>query len=241
MLEALRSGRHIDKLFIALNIEEGKQVSEILSRAESTEVTLERLNRRELERISVTKKSQGVIAVVPERSYAAIEDMLIAASETDEPPLLCVLDGIQDPHNLGAIARSVEAVGGHGLVIPDRRAVGITAGVVRASAGAIEHLPVAKVQSVPRTLELLKIMEVQCVRLDASASIDYTDFDLSGPLALVVGAEGEGVSEEVKRRCSSAVAIPQKGKVISLNASVATALVLFEAARQRRVHHNCKE
>ncbi len=233
VLEALRAERNIDRLLVADGIEVGTQMQEIFSLAEDAGIRVEHLHRRELERQSRTKKSQGVVAVLSDTRYVTIEDIILAADSRNQAPLIAVLDGIVDPHNLGAIARTLDAAGGHGIIIPERRAAGISPGAIRASAGALMHLPVARVVNIPRTIEYLNQLGLQTLALSADAESDYTQADLTIPTALVVGSEEKGVSRLSLKNCTAAISIPMHGQLASLNASVSAAIALYEAVRQR--------
>ena len=216
------------------DLELGSQLREIIYLAEDAGIQVDAISRRDLEGQSQTKKHQGVIAVVPDPRYHNPEDFVAAAKNMGEAPLIVMLDGIQDPHNLGAIARTVDAAGAHGLIIPQRRAVGITPGAVRSSAGALEHVRVARVVNLNRTIENLKQSGVSVVGLDTDGDIEYTQADLSGPVLIVVGSEGKGLSRLVRENCDRIASIPMAGELSSLNASVSAGIVLYEAFRQRR-------
>ncbi len=233
MLEALRAERNIDRLLIADGIDVGPQMREIFALAESIGIQVERLDRRDLDRQSRTKKSQGVVAVLPDTRYVDVEDLVFEADGRSQAPLLAVLDGIVDPHNLGAIARTMDAAGGHGIVIPQRRAAGITPGAIRASAGALMHVPVARVVNIPRTIDYLNQLGLQTLALAADADTDYTTADFTIPTAIVVGSEEKGVSRLARKRCTSIISIPMHGQLASLNASVSAGIALYEAVRQR--------
>jgi len=233
VLESLRSGRDIERLVMIDSLEMGAQLTEIIVLAEEAGIPVDAVSRRELESQSQTKKSQGVIAIVPDPRYHDPEDFVIMANRKREVPLIVMLDGVQDPHNLGAIARTVDAVGAHGMIIPERRAVGITPGAVRASAGALEHVRVARVVNLNRTIENLKKSDVLVIGLDANGDIEYTEADFTGPVVIVVGSEGKGLSRLVRENCDQIVSIPMSGKLASLNASVSAGIVLYEAFRQR--------
>ena len=233
VLEALRAERNIDRLLIADGIEVGAQMQEIISLAEDAGIQVEQLQRRELDRQSQTKKSQGVVAVLPDTRYVSVEDIILEADRKNQAPLVAVLDGIVDPHNLGAIARTMDAAGGHGIIIPERRAAGISPGAIRASAGALMHLPVARVVNISRTIEYLNTLGLQTVALDVDAETDYTAADLTVPTAIVVGSEEKGVGRLAQERCTTTAAIPMHGQLASLNASVSAAIALYEAVRQR--------
>ncbi len=233
MLEALRAGRDILRILVADGIEIGAQMREILDLSETARIDIERVHRRELDRQSRTKKSQGVIAVLPDTRYASIEDLIFEADRRNQAPLIAVLDGIVDPHNLGAIARTVDAAGGHGVIIPERRAAGISPGAIRASAGALMHLPVARVTNISRTVDYLNQLGLQTLALAADADNDYTQTDLTVPTALVIGSEEKGVSRLTLQNCTATISIPMHGQLASLNASVSAAIALYEAVRQR--------
>lgn len=190
--------------------------------------------RARLDRLAGTDRHQGVVAVVADYAYREVDDLLEAARRAGEPPLLVVLDGIEDPQNLGAIVRSAHALGAHGVVIPRDRAAGVTPAAAKASAGAVEHTPVARVTNVAQTLERLKGEGVWSVATAAEATRDLADVDLTGPIAIVIGGEGHGVRPLVRRSADLLVRIPMSGKVGSLNASAAAAICLYEVARQRR-------
>ena len=233
VLEAFRAERRIERLLIANGIEIGPQMREIIALAEAAEVQVDRLERRELDRQSKTKKSQGVVAVLPDNRYVSVEDIIFDADNKNQTPLIAVLDGIVDPHNLGAIARTLDAAGGHGIVIPERRAAGVTPGAIRASAGALMHLPVARVVNIPRTIDYLNQLGLQTLALDAEADTAYTDADLTPPTAIVVGSEEKGVSRLARTKCTGAISIPMHGQLASLNASVSAAITIYEAVKQR--------
>jgi len=220
---------------IADGIERGPQVEEIVERARGAGVAVESVDRRELDRSSHTRHHQGVVAITPDARYATVEEVLAVASDRGQPPLVVVLDGIEDPHNLGAIVRTVDCAGGHGVVVPERRAVGLTPGVVRASAGATEHVKVARVTNLARAIDDLKAAGLWVVGLDAAGDRAYWDADFRRPVAIVIGSEGEGVSRLVRERCDFVVRLPVLGRIESLNASVAAAIALYEAVRQRGV------
>lgn len=234
VLESLRAGRDIEKLVMVDDAELGPQLTEIVMLASEAGIEVEAVSRRELDAQSQTKKSQGVIAVVPDPRYHEPEDLMLMAESGDKAPMIVMLDGIQDPHNLGAIARTADAAGAHGMIIPERRAVGITPGAVRASAGALEHVKVSRVTNLNRTIERLKEFGMMVIGLDAEGDVEYTEADYSGPVVIVVGSEGEGLSRLVRENCDQIASIPMAGQLSSLNASVSAGLVLYEAFRQRR-------
>ena len=233
VLESLRASRDIERLIMLEDSELGPQLREIVFLATEAGIRIEAVSKRELESQSQTKKHQGVIAVVPDPRYHQPDDLLSLADVKDEPVLLVMLDGIQDPHNFGAIARTAEAAGVHGLIIPERRAVGVTPGAMRASAGALEHIKVSKVGNLNRTVEKLKERGVLIVGLDAAGDVEYTQVDFTGPVLIVVGSEGKGLSRLVRENCDKIASIPMSGQLSSLNVSVSAAIVLYEAFNQR--------
>ncbi|MQG36943.1 MAG: 23S rRNA (guanosine(2251)-2'-O)-methyltransferase RlmB [SAR202 cluster bacterium] len=233
VLESLRVKRDIERLIMLEDSELGPQLREIVFLANEAGIRIDAVSRRELESQSQTKKHQGVIAVVPDPRYHQPDDLLSAAGLKGEHPLLLMLDGIQDPHNLGAIARTAEAAGVHGLIIAERRAVGVTPGAMRASAGALEHIKVSRVGNLNRTVEKLKENGLAIVGLDAAGDSEYTQIDLKGPVLIVVGSEGKGLSRLMRENCDQVASIPMAGQISSLNVSVSAAIVLYEAFNQR--------
>lgn len=231
VLEAFRSGRTIDKLFVLDGCKDGP-VQSILREAKKHDTIVNFVTKERLEQISETKKHQGVIAYAAAYSYAEVEDILKRAEEKGEPPFLILLDNIEDPHNLGAIIRTANLAGAHGVIIPKRRAVGLTATVAKASAGAINYTPVAKVANLTQTIRELKEKGIWFVCADMDGTNMY-DLDLKGPIGLVIGNEGEGVGKLVKENCDFVASIPMRGDIDSLNASVACGVLGFEIVRQR--------
>lgn len=231
ILEALRANQSVDKILLAEGTKARGVLAEIIALARTKEVPLQWVERRELDKVS--PHHQGVVAQVGEYQYASMEDILALAQERGEKPLVLILDCLQDVHNLGSLLRTAEAVGAHGVVIPQRRAVGVTAAVRKASAGAVEHLLVARVTNLARTIEGLKEVGLWVIGLDAAGSQTYDQMDLDLPLALVVGSEGRGLGRLVREKCDLLVKLPMRGRVSSLNAAVAGSIVLYEAWRQR--------
>ena len=231
VLEAFRSGRTIDKLFVLDGCQDGP-VRTIVREAKKHGSLLNFVSRERLNQLSQTGKHQGVIAYAAAYDYAEIDDMLKLASERGEDPFLFLLDGIEDPHNLGAIIRTANIVGAHGVIIPKRRAAGLTATVAKTSAGALNYTPVAKVTNLVKTIEELKEKGLWFVCADMDGETMY-DLNLTGPIGLVVGSEGEGVGRLVKERCDFVAGIPMKGQITSLNASVAAGIMAYEIVRQR--------
>ena len=231
VLEAFRSGKTIDKLFVSDGCKDGP-VQSIIREARKQDTIISFVARERLDQMSETGKHQGVIAYAAAYEYAEVEDLLKAAEEKGEPPFLILLDGIEDPHNLGAILRTANLAGAHGLIIPKHRASGLTATVARTSAGAINYTPVAKVTNLSVTMEALKKRGLWFVCADMGGEVMY-QLNLKGPIGLVVGSEGSGVSRLVKEKCDMIASIPMKGNIDSLNASVAAGVLAYEIVRQR--------
>ena len=228
--EALEAGRAIERIVVARG-RGGERVEELVRLARSRNVPVRFEDREAISRLAGTDQHQGIIALVGAKTAATLEDLL---ADKDPHALLVLLDGVEDPHNLGAILRSALAAGVTGVLIPERRAAGLTETVARASAGALEHLPVARVTNLGRAMEELKEAGYWLVGLDERAPQDYTQVDMSGRVALVMGGEGKGLHELTRKRCDFLVSIPTTGPVRSLNVSVAAGVVLFEAVRQRK-------
>lgn len=231
VLEAFRSGKAVDKLFVLERCEDGP-VRTILREAKKHDTMVKFVKKERLDQISETGKHQGVIAMTAAYTYAEVEDILEAAREKGEPPFILLLDNIEDPHNLGAIIRTANLAGAHGVIIPKNRAVGLTATVARTSAGALNYTPVAKVTNLARTIEELKKQGMWFVCADMGGTQMY-DLDLKGSIGLVIGNEGEGVSKLVREKCDFIASIPMHGDIDSLNASVAAGVLAYEIVRQR--------
>ncbi|MCR5153994.1 MAG: 23S rRNA (guanosine(2251)-2'-O)-methyltransferase RlmB [Lachnospiraceae bacterium] len=231
VIEAFRSGKTIDKLFILDGCKDGP-ISTILREAKKGDTIIKFVAKERLDQISATGKHQGVIAYAAAYKYSEVEDMLKLAKERGEDPFLIILDGIEDPHNLGAIIRTANQAGAHGVIIPKQRAVGLTATVARTSAGALNYTPVAKVTNIVRTMEELKKQGLWFVCADMDGEVMYKQ-NLTGPIGLVIGNEGEGVGRLVKETCDFTASIPMKGQIDSLNASVAAGILSYEIVRQR--------
>lgn len=229
--EALRAGRPVDKLYVLDGCKDGP-VSSIVKAAKKGDALVQFVSRERLDQMSETKKHQGVIARMAAYEYASVEEILAKAEEQGEPPFVFLLDGVEDPYNLGAVVRTADQVGAHGVIIPKNRAVGLTASAARASAGALNYIPVARVTNLARTVEQLKKQGIWFVCADMGGQPMY-QVDMKGPLGLVVGGEGEGVSRLVREACDYTASIPMKGHVDSLNASVAAGVLAYEAFRQR--------
>jgi 23S rRNA (guanosine2251-2'-O)-methyltransferase len=235
VLETLRSSRRVHRLLLA---EGGRDtgLGEILREAEQRHIALEYVPRRRLDELTRGAVHQGCVASVAPREYASVEDMLVLAAQRQEQPLLLMLDAIQDINNLGSLLRTAEAIGAHGVIIPEHRAAGLTPAVDKSSAGAIEHLLVAQVTNLTRTVDTLKKGGIWVVGLAGEATQDYDQVDLVRPLALVVGNEGKGIGRLLREHCDFLVRLPMRGKVNSLNAAVAGSIVLYEAWQQREKH-----
>jgi len=231
VLEAFRSGKTIDKLFVLDGCQDGP-VRTIVREAKKHDTIIHFVEKERLDQLSETKKHQGVIAVAAAYEYAEVEDILNAAKEKGEAPFIFILDEIEDPHNLGAIIRTANLCGAHGVIIPKRRAVGLTATVAKTSAGAVNYTPVAKVTNIAKTIEELKKEGMWFVCADMDGQTMY-DLNLTGPIGLVIGNEGAGVSRLVKEKCDFTASIPMKGDIDSLNASVAAGVLAYEIVRQR--------
>ena len=234
VMEALRAGRAIDKLFINKG-EVDKTLGHIASAARDKGVVVVECDRRKLDFMSQTHAHQGVIAVCAVREYCTVEDILAIARDSGEAPFVIVCDEISDGHNLGAIIRSAECAGAHGVIIPKRRSAGLTAVVDKASAGAAEHMAIARVPNIPAALQQLKDEGLWVYGTAADGQSDLWHTDFSGPVALVIGSEGDGMGRLVREHCDFIVSLPMKGRVSSLNASAAAAITMYEILRQRSV------
>lgn len=231
VMEAFRSGKTIDRVYVLKGCQDGP-INSILREARKHDTLVNFVTKERLDQMSETGKHQGVIASAAAYAYAEVEDMLKLAEEKGEPPFLFLLDDIEDPHNLGAIIRTANLAGAHGVIIPKRRAVGLTATVARTSAGALNYTPVAKVTNLSATIEELKEKGLWFVCADMGGTTMY-DLNLTGPIGLVIGNEGDGVSRLVKEKCDFVASIPMKGEIDSLNASVAAGVLAYEIVRQR--------
>jgi 23S rRNA (guanosine2251-2'-O)-methyltransferase len=231
--EALEAGNSFDRIVIAKGRQDSR-IEEIVQLARQRSIPIRFEDRGQLDRLANSRDHQGVIAIAAARAPATLEDILAAANASrGRRGLIVLLDGVEDPHNLGAIVRTTLAAGAHGIVIPERRAAGLTDTVARASAGALAHLPIAKVTNLARTMEELKEAGYWLVGLDEQADKTYTEVDYTSPTGIVMGGEGQGLHELTRKRCDFVVSLPTSGPVKSLNVSVAAGVVLFEALRQR--------
>ena len=232
VIEALRAGTAIDKIYLAKG-DTDSALGHIANTARANGVVVVNADRRKLDEMSRTHAHQGVIAVAAVREYASVEDLLSAAREREEPPLIVVCDELSDPHNLGAVIRTAECAGAHGVVIPKRRSAGLTAIVAKTSAGAVSHIPVARVPNLTALMKELQKRGVWIFGAEMNGTTSLYEADLKGPAAIVIGSEGSGMSRLVAETCDFTVSIPMKGKINSLNASAAAAILLYEAVRQR--------
>jgi 23S rRNA (guanosine2251-2'-O)-methyltransferase len=233
VLEALKSGRPIGKILFAKNIERHGVIAEIIHLARLGGIPVEYVERQAIDRQSETSANQGVIAIASAKEYTNLDELLAIPQVKSEPALYILLDGLQDPYNLGSILRTAEAAGAHGVVIRERRSVGLTSTVEKASAGALEYMPVARVTNIAQTMAVLKENNIWTVGLDQAANTGYTGIDYRPPTALVIGGEGQGLSDLVKKNCDFLASIPMQGRINSLNASVAAGVILYEVLRQR--------
>ncbi len=235
VLEALKSGRVIDSIMVSSK-ENAGSLRAILSIASEKNITVKEVNKMMLDKIASGSVHQGIIAVAGAKEYARIEDILNLAKSKNEQPFIIIAEGIEDPHNLGAIIRTAECVGAHGIIIPKRRAVGLTMAVGQSSAGALEHILVAKVNNISASIDMLKKLGLWIYGADMEGE-SWTSQDLTGAVALVIGSEGKGMSSNIKKKCDFILSIPMKGKINSLNASVAAGVMMYEVCRQRLNKH----
>lgn len=231
VIEAFRSGKTIDKLFVLDGCQDGP-VRTIVREAKKHDTLIQFVTKERLDQLSSTGKHQGVLAQAAAYEYVSVDDILKRAEEKGEDPFIILLDGIEDPHNLGAILRTANLSGAHGIIIPKRRAVGLTAVVARTSCGAINYTPVAKVTNLKKTMDELKEKGLWFVCADMDGTKMY-DLNMTGPIGLVIGSEGDGVSRLVRENCDMIASIPMKGDIDSLNASVAAGILAYEIVRQR--------
>ncbi len=235
VLETIRAGRSIDKIIVAQETT-GTTITIIVSLAKNNRVPVEFMPKKALTELARTTKTQGILAIVKSQPYATVEDILVRSAQQNELPLIALLDGIEDPHNLGAIIRAADGAGVHGVILPKRRSVGVTPTVVKTSAGAATHVLTAMVSNLNYILEELKSKNIWVVGAEQNVEQTFHEADLSGALGIVIGAEGQGLHRLIKEKCDFMVKIPMYGKVNSLNASVAAALLFFEARRQRELN-----
>lgn len=232
VLELLESGKDINKIFITKGERHGS-IYKIISMAKDNKVIVVEKDKRQMEEMAQTQNYQGVIALIPPFEYVAVEDILQEAKNREEDPFILILDGIEDPHNLGSIIRTAETAGVHGVIIPKRRAAMVNSTVNKVSAGAVQHIKIARVTNISDTIEKLKKEGLWICGTDIQTSTYYYDQDVTGAIAVVIGNEGSGMSQKVKKNCDFLVKIPMRGKITSLNASVSTGIVLYEVVEQR--------
>lgn len=232
VLEALRSGRDINKIWIAKTVQQG-QIVKLLEAAKKQGVVIQMVPKGKIDQLAPGANHQGVAASVAAYQYAELEDLFKKAQRKNEAPFFLILDELEDPHNLGSILRTADASGVHGVIIPKRRSVGLTATVAKASTGAIEYVPVARVTNIAQTIEELKENGLWIVGTDANGQQDYRELDGKMPLGIVIGSEGKGISRLIKEKCDFLVQLPMVGHVTSLNASVAASLLMYEVFRKR--------
>ena len=232
VLELLESGKDVNKIFVTRGEKHGS-INKILGIAKERKIIVVEKDKKQMDEMAQEENYQGVIAIVPPFEYVEISDILEVAKERKEDPFVIVLDGIEDPHNLGSIIRTAETAGVHGVIIPKRRAVSVNSTVNKASAGAVEHMKIARVTNISDAIEELKQAGLWVCGTAVDTNKYYYNQDLTGPLAIVIGNEGKGIGEKVKKNCDFLVKIPMKGKVQSLNASVSTGIVVYEAVKQR--------
>lgn len=232
VLELLESGKDVNKIFVIRGEKHGS-INKILGIAKERKIIVVEKDKKQMDEMAQEENYQGVIAIVPPFEYVEISDILEVAKERNEDPFVIVLDGIEDPHNLGSIIRTAETAGVHGVIIPKRRAVSVNSTVNKASAGAVEHMKIARVTNISDAIEELKQAGLWVCGTAVDTNKYYYNQDLTGPLAIVIGNEGKGIGEKVKKNCDFLVKIPMKGKVQSLNASVSTGIVVYEAVKQR--------
>ena len=232
VLELLESEKDINKIFVTRGEKQGS-INKIIGRAKGKGIVLVEVDKSKLDEMSQTGNHQGVIAIVPPFEYCDVEDILEEAKSRNEEPFVLILDGIEDPHNLGAIVRTAETAGAHGIIIPKRRAASVNSTVNKVSAGAVEHMKIARVNNINDTIQFLKDNGLWIIGTDAKAENYYYEQDLTGPIALVIGSEGFGMNRLVSENCDILVKIPMKGKITSLNASVSAGIVTYEIVKQR--------
>ena len=232
VLELLESGKDINKIFITRGEKHGS-INKIIAIAKEKKVIIVEKDKRQMDEMAQNQNYQGVIAIVPPFEYCEIEDILEEAKSKNEEPFVLILDGIEDPHNLGSIIRTAETAGVHGIIIPKRRAAGVNSTVNKVSAGAVEHMKITRVTNISETIQKLKDAGLWICGTDINTDKYYYDQDLKGALGIVIGNEGSGISSKVKNNCDFLVKIPMKGKVTSLNASVSTGIIIYEALKQR--------
>lgn len=234
VLEAIRAGRSINRILVSKGEKEGS-INQIIALARQSHIVIQEVDRSKLDEMSETHAHQGIIALTSAKDYVEVDDILKAAADSGRPPFIVILDGITDAYNLGSILRTSNAAGVHGVIIPKRRAIGLTSAVSKASAGAIEYVPVARVTNIAQTIEYLKTKDIWVAGTDSSGERPYYEHDLTGGIAIVIGSEGEGMGKLVREACDFTVSIPMLGEISSLNAAVAGAIVIYDVVRQRNI------
>ena len=232
VLEILESGKDVNKIFITKGEKHGS-INKIIAIAKEKKIIIVEKDKRKMEEMAQTQNYQGVIAIVPPFEYCEIEDILEEAKNKNEEPFILILDGIEDPHNLGSIIRTAETAGVHGIIIPKRRAASVNSTVNKVSAGAVEHMQIARVTNISETIGKLKKEGLWICGTDINTDKYYYNQDLTGALGIVIGNEGNGISDKVRKKCDFLVKIPMKGKVTSLNAAVSTGIIVYESVKQR--------
>ena len=234
VLELLESNKDINKIFITKGEKHGS-INKIIAKAKDKNIIIVEKDKRKMDEMAQNENHQGVIAIVPPFEYCEIEDILEEAKQKNEDPFILILDGIEDPHNLGSIIRTAETAGVHGIIIPKRRAVAVNSTVNKASAGAVEHMKIARVTNISDSIQRLKDEGLWICGTDINTDKYYYNQDLTGPLGIVIGNEGSGMSEKVRKNCDFNVKIPMKGKVTSLNASVSAGIIIYEVVKQKNL------
>ena len=234
VLELLESGRDINKIFVQTGEKHGS-INKIIALAKEKKVLINEISKEKINQMALSENHQGVIAIVPPFNYCEIDDILFEANTRQEDPFVVLLDGIEDPHNLGSIIRTAETAGVHGIIIPKRRAASVNSTVNKVSSGAVEHMKIARVNNLVETIKYLKDQGLWICGTDINTKTYYYDQDLTGPIAIVIGNEGSGISRLVKENCDFLVKIPMKGKITSLNASVSAGIIIYEAVKQRKI------
>ena len=233
VLELLESGRDINKIFIQSGEKHGS-INKIISIAKEKKIIMKEIDKNKMNQMAQTDNHQGVIAIVPPFEYVEVEDILLEAKTRQEEPFVLILDGIEDVHNLGSIIRTAETAGVHGIIIPKRRAASVNSIVSKVSAGAVEYMKIARVNNLNETIKYLKDQGLWICGTDINTNIEYDKQDYTGPIGIIIGSEGFGMSRLVKENCDFLVKIPMKGKITSLNASVSAGIVIYEAVKQRK-------
>ena len=234
VLELLESGKDINKIFITKGEKHGS-INKIIAKAKERKIVIVEKEKNKMNEMVQNSNYQGVIAIVPPFNYCEVEDILECAQKRNEEPFILILDGIEDPHNLGSIIRTAETAGVHGIIIPKRRAASVNSTVNKTSAGAVEYMKIARVTNISETISRLKEKGIWICGTDINTKTYYYEQDLTGPIGIVIGNEGSGISNKVKNNCDFLVKIPMKGKITSLNASVSTGIILYEALKQRGI------